>query len=131
MQFINYNANVKGKKTSDCAIRAICTALNTSWEETYRDLANYSIEKGLMLNDKRAIEGYLKVKGYKMQKMPKHEDRTRYTIQEFIDEIAKPYDIYILDIACHLTLVKNKVLIDTWDCSCKSVGNFWIIRQVI
>ena len=38
MEFIKYNANPKGRKTGDCVIRAICTALHMSWEETYIEM---------------------------------------------------------------------------------------------
>ena len=127
MQFINYNANPKGRKTTDCVIRAICTALNISWKDCYISLVEFSIKQGLMCNDKRAYTTYLKAKGYEMQKMLRRKDNTRYTVKEFIDEIADPKAIYILSIANHLTTVKDKALLDTWNCSRKSVGNYWVI----
>ena len=128
MEFLNYNANPKGRKTTDCVIRALCTALDEKWENTYRDLVNYSIKQGLMCSDKRAFTFYLNSKGYKMQKMPKHIDNSRYTVQQFADEIAKPKAIYILNLANHLTVIKDCVLLDTWNCSKKSVGNYWVIK---
>ena len=131
MQFINYNANPKHRKTTDCVIRAICTALNNSWEDTYRSLVDYSIRKGLMCSDKRAFTAYLNAKGYKMQKMPKRNDNTRYTVKEFIDELAQPKATYILSIANHLTIVKDKVLLDSWNCSSKSIGNYWVIENEV
>ena len=131
MQFINYNANPKHRKTTDCVIRAICTALNNSWEDTYRSLVDYSIRKGLMCSDKRAFTAYLNAKGYKMQKMPRREENTRYTVKEFIDELAEPKATYILGIANHLTVVKDKVLLDTWNCEKKCIGNYWTIDNEV
>ena len=128
MQFVNYNANPKNRKTSDCVIRALCTALNNSWKDTYISLVDFSIKQGLMCNEKRAYTSYLKAKGYEIQKMPKRKDNTRYTVREFVDEIAESKSTYILSIANHLTVVKDKVLLDTWNCSKKSVGNYWVIR---
>ena len=64
MQFINYNANPKGRKTTDCVIRALSIALDNTWEDTYISLVDFSIKQGLMINDKRAFSGYLKAKGY-------------------------------------------------------------------
>ena len=61
--------------------------------------------------------------------MPKHKDNSRYTVKEFIDELAKPKGTYIISIANHLTLVINKKLVDIWDCSRKSVGNYWYIND--
>ena len=128
MQFINYNANPKNRKTTDCVIRALSTALNNSWENTYRSLVDFSIKQGLMVNDKRAYTNYLKAKGYEMLKMPRHTDNTRYTVKEFVDELAKANTIYIISVANHLTVVKDKVLLDTWNCSRKSVGNYWKVN---
>ena len=129
MQFIKYNANPTKRKTSDCVIRALATALGNTWEDTYRDLVDMSIKQGLMCNEKRAYTNYLKTKGYEMQKMPRRNDNTRYTVNEFIDELADPKATYIISIANHLTCVKDKVLLDTWNCSRKSIGNYWLIRS--
>ena len=128
MQFINYNANPKRRKTTDCVIRALSTALNNSWEDTYRSLVDFSIKQGLMVNDKRAYTNYLKAKGYEMLKMPRRNDNTRYTVKEFIDELAEANTIYIISVANHLTVVKDRVLLDTWNCSRKSVGNYWKVN---
>ena len=128
MEFVKYNANPKHRKTTDCVIRALSIALNNSWEATYRSLVDYSIKNYLMCTEKRAYTGYLKAKGYEMQKMPKRMDNSRYTVKEFIDELARPNAVYVINIAHHLTVVKDKVLLDSWDCSKKTMGNFWIIK---
>lgn len=104
MQFINYNANPRGRKTTDCVIRAMSTSLNNTWEDTYRSLVDYSIKQSLMCNEKRALMGYLKAKGYEMQKMPNHKNNTRYTVAEFVDTIAETKATYILSVANHLQL---------------------------
>lgn len=127
MQFINYNANPKGRKTTDCVIRAMSTALNNTWEDTYRALVDFSIKRGLASSDKRAITLFLHYKGYTKQKMHKREDNTRYSVKDFIDEIAKPKAVYIIGLANHLTVVKDGVLLDTWNCSKKIVNSYWII----
>lgn len=72
----------------------------------------------------------MKKLGYEIQKMPVRDDRTRYTLEEFCDELAKPNIIYIVKVANHITVVKNKDLYDTWNCSNKSVGNYWIIGEI-
>lgn len=126
-KYVNFNANPKNKKTEDCVIRAISKGLNQKWEDTYLEMAKFCIKKGYMLNGKNGYKTYLKSKGYEMCKMPRREDRTRYTIKEFVEEIAEPNKTYIIKVANHLTLVQNGVLYDTWDCSKKSVGNYWVV----
>ena len=129
MKFIQFNINPKNKRTKDCVIRAIATATNKTWESVYRELAELGIKKGLMINDRNNWKAYLKNLGYEKQNMPRREDRTRYTLEEFCDELAKPNVIYIVKVANHITVVKNKDLYDTWNCSRKSVGNYWIIED--
>lgn len=127
MKFIEFNINPKNKRTKDCVIRAIAIATNKTWEAVYRELTELGIKKGLILNDRNNWKAYLKNLGYEKQNMPRREDRTRYTLEEFCDEIAEDNQIYIVKVANHLTVVKEKNLYDTWNCSRKSVGNYWII----
>ena len=131
MEFIKYNKNPKNKKTNDCVIRAIATATNSSWEYIYSQLAEQGLKNGLMINDRRNWIKYLKNLGYEKQAMPRKEDRTRYTLEEFATEIAEEDKIYIVKLAKHITVIKNKNLIDTWNCSYKCVGNYWVIGEKI
>ena len=110
MEFIKYNKNPKNKKTNDCVIRAIATATNSSWEYIYSKLAEQGLKNGLMINDRRNWIKYLKNLGYEKQAMPRKEDRTRYTLEEFATEIAEEDKIYIVKLARHLTVIKNKNL---------------------
>lgn len=127
MEFIKYNNNPKQKRTNDCVIRALSLGLNKSWKDVYKDLTNLGIKKGLMLNDRNNWKQYLKDFGYKMEKMPKKLNGKRYTVEEFINELAYNKQTYIIKIANHLTVVKDKKLYDTWNCKNKCVGNYWII----
>ena len=127
--FIKYNNNPKNKKTGDCVIRAISFATNDSWENTYKALAELGIKNYLILNDTNNWRKYLKLLGYEQQKMPRKADNTRYTVHEFCNQLAKKDVTYIIKVANHITVVKDKDLYDTWNCSNKSVGNYWIIKQ--
>ena len=125
MRFIKYNANPKGWKTGDCVVRAIAQANNTSWEVTYQQLCEIGLKKCRMPNDKQTYEALLKQYGWVKQKMPRHTDGTRYTVEELSYEIS-PTRTVIISVAHHLTCLKQNVLMDTWDCRNKSVGNYWI-----
>lgn len=127
MEFINYNANPKKKKTGDCVIRAICTGLKESWEDTYKGMLDVAFDTYQAISYKKNFEEYLKRKGYIKQKMPKKDNGNKYTIKEFANELAKSNTTYIISIRNHLTTIINKDLYDIWDCSKKSVGNYWII----
>lgn len=129
MEYIEFNNNPKNKKTNDCAIRAISLASNTSWEDTFRAMSELALKEALMVNDIRLCKKYLKNIDYQIQKMPKNDDNKRYTVKEFITDIAEENEIYILKLARHLTVIKDKKLYDIWDCRNKCVGNYWVINR--
>lgn len=130
MLYIKYNANSKNKKTGDCVIRAICTALNKSWIDTYTDLFNNTIKYGYSVSSKENFKKYLKQLGYEMQKQPKKYDNTKYTVKEFINTCGKPNTTYIIGVTGHLTVVINGILYDTWNCSNKKMGNYWELTTI-
>ena len=126
-KYEKYNANPFKVKTGDCVIRAICVALKEDWKDTYKGMFDIAIKSGYAISCKENYKRYLEEKGYKMKKMPKKENGKRYTTKEFIEEIASPKKNYVINLANHLTCVEKGTLIDIWDCSRKSVGNYWEI----
>ena len=123
MEYFSLNLNPIGKRSGDCVVRAICGATNKTWEEVYNDLCKLGLEMKEMPNMKKVFEKYLEQIGWKKQKMPRFGDNTRYTLEEFADENNK--GVYIINLANHLTYIEDGTLIDIWDCSGKSVGNYW------
>lgn len=130
MEFVKYNANPKNKKTGDCVIRAICTALNEDWVDTYKGMLEVAIKTGHAISYKDNYVTYLKNKGYIMQKQPKKANGRKYTIEEFANSIAEPNKTYILNVANHVTVVINKSLYDIWNCKNKTVGNYWVLDTI-
>jgi hypothetical protein len=126
-KYEEFNANPKKRKTGDCVIRAICKGLDESWEDTYRGMFEIALKTGYAVNSKENFTRYLKSKGYEMEKMPKKITGKRYTVKEFVEQLAKPNKTYIINLANHLTVVKNGTLYDIWNCGKKSVGNYWVV----
>lgn len=126
MEFKKLNLNPKGKKTGDCVIRALAYALDKPWTEVYKDLVEIGLKYAIMPNNKDCYTKYLEKLGYKKQKMPKKYNNKRYTIREFADELSVNHK-YIISVANHLTVLDYNTLVDTWDCSRKCMGNYWII----
>lgn len=128
MEFRKENINPKGWKTGDCVVRALATATNRSWESTYLTLCDIGVKKCRMPNDKQTYEAFLKENGWVKQKMPVWYDafggKNRYTVAALADEF--PDKRMVISVAHHLTFVDKGTLIDLWDCSSKSVGNYWI-----
>lgn len=128
MQFIKYNANPYGIKTGDCVIRAISTALNTSWAKVYKEMLEVALETGYAISCTENYTEYLKRKGFEKQKMPKKSNGGKYRLHEFIDELADPNGVYVVNICNHATCVDRKTIYDLWDCRNKCVLNYWKIK---
>lgn len=128
MEFKKYNANPKEwAAEGDCVVRALCTAENLDWLEVYDALYEIGRKKCRMQNSKKTYETFLEDQGWSKQPMPRHSNNTRYTVRELIDEYSK--QTLVISVAHHLTCAKNGELIDTWNCSRKSVGNYWIKKE--
>lgn len=128
--FTYHNANPKNRFAGDCVIRSISTFLNKDYYEVYEDLYKTSLKTGYMVNEKQNYEKYLKALGIERQPQPRKWDNTKYTGKEFIEEIAKPNKRYLLKIGGHhVTAIKDGTVYDTWDCTNKSVGNYWSIEE--
>lgn len=123
--FKYHNANPKNKITADCVIRALCTALDEPYETVYRELFEFSIKCGYMLNETQCYDKYLQSKGWIKHKQPRKADNTKYTGKEFCER-ARVYENYIINIGGHhIAAIVNGKVNDIWDCTYKCVGNYW------
>lgn len=124
-----YNANPKGKYASDCVIRALCTAMEQTWEETYRGLVEVGIKYGLVINEKACFEKYLKAKGWTKNKQPRRVDGTKYTGKEFCKDYLRSADGKRRIIANigghHIVAIVDRKVYDIWDSTYKCIGNYW------
>lgn len=124
--FHYYNANPKNRITGDCTFRAICTALEQSWEQTVMEMAELSCKTGYAINDSKGIERYLKEKGWVKHSQPRKSDNTKYTGKEFCSKIADKNTRYVCNIGGHhiVAVVDGKVN-DHWDSTDGCIGNYW------
>ena len=129
--FHYYNANPKNKITGDCVIRAISTAMERPYNEVYRELFEFSLGCGLMLNDKKCYEKYLEAQGWKKNKQPRKDDNTKYTGVEFCKEVREYTfnypDRMIAHIGGHhiVAIVDGRVW-DIWNSTDGCIGNDWV-----
>lgn len=128
-----HNANPKNRFTTDCVIRAICTALDTTYSEVVMDLARLQCETGYDDGDDKIYDKYLISKGFVKNKQPRKEDGTKYTGKEFCKMLQQDYGYVIgkdIRIVAHLgghhvvAIVDGKVW-DTWDSTWGCIGNYW------
>ena len=122
--FHYHNQNPKGRITGDCFFRAISYATGIQYEQVVRDYAEVVIESGY--RDTKSQEILLAKYGWKKCAQPKHSNGKKYTVKEFVKAFKD--DVYIINMANHLSVVEYGVNIDIWDCvkfgGC--VGNYFV-----
>ena len=135
--FEYYNANPKNKKTTDCVIRAICTALDQTYEQTLRDLTELQIKTGYDMSENKCYGKYLESKGWKKHKQPKKDDNTKYTGKEFChalnsEALALGKKVIAHIGGHHIVCVKETSGLrgtfkvhDIWDSTGGCIGNYW------
>lgn len=122
--FTFYNANPKGKKTTDCVIRAICTALNEDYVTIARELLEFWMKSGYDMSDVKCFGKYLESKGWKKQNQPRKVNNKKYTGKEF----AKIFKgVCVANIGGnHTVCIKDGKVFDIWDSTEGCIGNYWI-----
>ena len=138
--FTYYDANPKGKKTGDCVIRALSTAMYKSWDEVLTDLYKYALKYKQMLDCPQLYEKYLKDNGWIKLKQPRKIDNTKYTGKEFCQELqegccfnydngvsVKETDNIIAHIGGHhIVAIIDGTIRDTWNSSYGCIGVMWV-----
>lgn len=115
-----YNANSRGNFVNDCVIRAISFAECKSWDETYDELSNIAQYEGILLDDVNFVENYLD----KRYKRVCHYSKL---VGEFIEEFPK--GTYLITMQGHITVVRDGVLYDTFDCRDKRMWCCWKVPK--
>ena len=127
-----HNTNPKGRLTTDCVIRAISEATGIDYNIIVMRQADYLCRTGIDPRDGgKGMDGFLNELGYVKYKQPRKDDNTKYTGSEFCKKFKNHYDNIIANIGGnHTVCIKkhNSVLKiwDTWNCTHKCIGNFWI-----
>ena len=121
--FEYYNANPKGKLTTDCVARAISTVLEQTWEYTVIYLAQFTIETGYDTHDPKGYGKYLESKGWTKQKQPRKTNNNKYTGKEFC-KIFKGTCVANIG-GGHVVCVRDGKILDTWDSTEYTIGDYW------
>ena len=126
--YIKLNINPQGKQVGDCVIRAISTALNQSWEQTYVELAVQGFLMADMPSSDNVWNEYLKSKGLTRHIIP-DTCPDCYTVKRFADE--HPNGAYILFVGKHVVTVTGGNYVDTWDSGNRVPIYYWEVNNGI
>lgn len=115
-----YNANAHNKFVNDCVIRAISTAEDRSWSDTYDDLSRIAKKNGILLDDVNFVDPLL---DYRYDRVEVYPDET---VGEFIDRCDT--GIYLITMPNHITTAIDGVVYDTFDCRDRLLWNVWEVK---
>lgn len=140
--FHYYNANPKNHRVGDCVVRAISTVLGQPWEQTYRDLFEIGMKKGMPPEEDSVVDTYLKSRGAIRIAQPRKRDGTKMTGEEvcfliqdgsFISNRGvnlSGHSFYMTIGIHHASCIKNGRVNDIWNCSRNRVGKMWAVETL-
>ena len=111
------NVNKNNNFVNDCVVRAIAVAENQSWEDTYDDLSRIARKNGILLDDVNFVEPLL---DYRYSRVKTHYGDT---VQDILEKY--PVGVYLVTMNGHITVIKNGVVYDTFDCRNRLVKDVW------
>lgn len=137
--FHYYNANPKNRYTTDCVIRAICTATEIPYNQVVMEMAELQCKTGFDMSENKLIDKYLSAKGWVKHSQPKKADGTKYTGKEWCKELwwIGEHNKMIANIGGHhiVAIVEDNEydgngisrfrVYDIWDSTDKCIGNYW------
>lgn len=118
-----HNENPKDRRTGDCVIRAIARASGDSWEDTLTGLCAVGLRVKSQPSHQDCYEKYLAEQGWVKGKQPRKADGTKYTVAEWCH--AHRDQTMIISVANHLTCIIDGKCNDIWNCTSKTVLNYW------
>lgn len=110
--FTPYNPNPRGINTGDCVIRAICKAMNKTWEKVYTELTIKGLQEAMWGDTNTVWEKYLKEHGFVKELLP-NTCPDCYTIADFATEHKT--GTFIVATGSHVVTVQDGRYFDTWD----------------
>lgn len=120
--WVEKNENPRARRTIDCTIRAISTALEQDWDTTYVGITAKAFELKDMPTANHVWGAYLRDQGWTRDIIP-NDCPECYTVADFCED--NPHGIYILALHEHVVCVIEGNYIDTWDCGDEVPIYYW------
>ena len=121
-----FNANPSGKRTEDCAIRAVAKALDIDWKSAFAMITAEAYAMTDMPHKNSVWGAVLKKNGFTRQAVPNTCPEC-YTAAEFAED--HPTGVYVLGFGSHTATVKDGILYDSWDSSQEIPMYYWYRKE--
>jgi len=113
--------------TSDCGIRAVTKALDLTWEDAFKLLAESAIVLKEPAESCDNIDAVLKKHGFLWIPVKPAKGEKRPTVSDFA---KKHPEKAICRISSHLVATQDGNYYDIWDCGDKSLYGYWISPSI-
>lgn len=120
--WIEYNPNPYGRKTKDCAVRALAKILDVDWRTAFSLLSEVAKDTGYMADSASVLDNVLKAHGFKKESVP-DVCAYCYTADDFSHEFFRGE--YVLAFDGHVATVIGGNIYDAWDSSQEIPQYFW------
>ena len=124
--WIKFNPNPCGRNVEDCTIRALCAALEISWDEGHDLLAEASKAMCDMQHSSAALGAILRRNGFYRHAIP-NDVPDDYTAQEFAYD--HPRGVYVLGFGGHVATAIDGDIYDSWDSRNEIPMYYWSKEQ--
>lgn len=109
-----YNPNPVGKRTGDCAVRALAKALDIDWETAYVKLCMNGYAMGDMPNEPSVFAASMRKNGFYRKSIP-DTCPDCYTVADFAEE--NPEGTFVLGTGTHAVTIVDGDIYDMFDSS--------------
>ena len=118
MSYVEFNNNPVGRRTGDCAVRAISKALGMGWETAHLMLDVNAIAMGDMPSSDLVLGATLRQNDFY-----KHLVNGYMTVEDFCD--IHPNGVYVLFCGGHVVTAIDGNIYDSWDSSKEIPQYYW------
>lgn len=123
--WIRCNPNPLGKQTSDCVVRAIAIATDTSWRSVYTDLCNLGGIECEMPTTNVVWGIHLNELGGRQFLLPESCPQC-ITVRAFCEKFPK--GVYVIGTGSHAVAVIDGDYYDSWDSGNEVPSYFWRVK---
>lgn len=114
----NYNPNPFGSRVGDCAVRAVCKAMDLEWSDAYLNICIEGLMKADMPSSNAVWGSYLCKNGFKKEVTDPNTSLKAFAAKH-------PKGTFVVALNGHVVTVKNGNIYDTWDSSEEIVLYYW------
>jgi hypothetical protein len=120
-----FPTSLKKDATGDCVIRAIAIGTDQDYMQVWNDLFAAATALGIMPNEARVYEPYLASRGWVKHSFLKRPDGRKVAVRDF------PCDNAIMLTCKHLTVIKDGVHLDSWDCGRGKANTYYTPKETL